>query len=137
MHGSPSRLKARTFRATLRFPDDGKPQGSNACRVSRLYRNPVILAQEWQQAINNGEYRTYAEFAQRQGISRARVTQVLQILKLAPDVLISIVRLGNPLPSRIITERMLRSMVHRSADEQRQTIGRILANSAQMAKTSI
>ena len=127
MHGSPSKLKDRTFRATFRFPDDGKPQESNARRVPRLYRNPVILAEEWQQAINRSEYRTYAEFARRQGISRARVTQVLQLLNLGPEVLHTNTTLGDPLPSRVITERTLRAMVHRSADEQQKEIHNILA----------
>ena len=81
-----------------------------------------MLAQEWQQAISSGEYRTQAEFARRQGISRARVTQVLQLLNLAPDVLHTITALGDPLPSQVITERMLRFIVDRSAGEQRQEI---------------
>jgi hypothetical protein len=94
--------------------------------MPRLYRNPVILAQEWQQAIHSAEYLTYAEFARRQGISRARVTQVLRLLNLAPEVLHTITALGDPLPSPVITERTLRSMVHRSADEQQKVINRIL-----------
>jgi hypothetical protein len=102
------------------------PQRSKALRSSKLYRNPVILAQEWQQALGNRDHSSQADFARRQGVSRARVTQVLQLLNLAPDVLITIAGIGDPLPSRIITERMLRTMVHHSADEQRQEINRIL-----------
>jgi hypothetical protein len=48
IHGSPSKLKARTFRAAFRFLDAGKPQGAKGRRVPRFYRNPVILAQQWQ-----------------------------------------------------------------------------------------
>jgi hypothetical protein len=54
---------------------------------------------------------------------------VLHLLKLAPDVLNAIAALGDPLLSRIITERTLRSIIHRSADEQLQEIGRVLAKS--------
>jgi hypothetical protein len=52
---------------------------------------------------------------------------VLHLLNLAPDVLHAIAALGDPLTSRTVTERVLRSLVHRSADEQRQEISSILA----------
>jgi hypothetical protein len=94
--------------------------------VPRLYRNLVILAEEWQQALHSREQRSQAEFARKRGISRARVTQVLRLLNLAPDVLKAIAALGDPLPSRVLTERTLRSMVHRSAEEQQKKINRIL-----------
>jgi hypothetical protein len=116
---------------------DEKPQSPIPRQPAILYRNPIILAQEWQQALNSGEYSTQADFARQHGVSRARVTQVLHLLNLTSDVLYTIAALGDPLPSRIITERSLRSVIHRSADEQRQTIGRILTNGAQMANTSI
>src|SRR5262245_41466031 len=106
---------------------DEKPESCNPWQPARVYRNPVILAHEWQQAITSGEYCTQAEFALRQGISRARVTQVLHLLNLAPEVLHTITALGDPLPSRVVTERTLRSMVHRSADEQQKEIHNILA----------
>jgi hypothetical protein len=95
------------------------------------------MAQEWQQALDSGEYRTQAEFARRQGISRARVTQVLQLLNLAPDVLHTITAHGDPLPSQVITERMLRFIVDRSADEQRQEICRILTEGCPITDSPI
>jgi hypothetical protein len=95
------------------------------------------LAQEWQQALTTGGHGTQADFARQQGISRARVTQVLQLLNLTPDVLNTIAALGDPLPSRIIAERTLRSMVHRPAAEQRQELGKILTKGRQMAETPI
>jgi hypothetical protein len=124
---SPGKLKARTFRATFCFPAEGKPQGSKARRPPRRFRNPLSLAQGWQQALGSGEHSTQADFARRQGISRARVTQVLQLLNLAPDVWHIIAALGDPLCSRSITEHRLRCLVHCPAEEQRRQIGRILA----------
>jgi hypothetical protein len=118
------------------LPPGEKPQRPKP-RQPKAYRNPIILAREWQQALDSGEHGSQADLARKRGISRARVTQVLHLLKLAPDVLNAIAALGDPLPSHIVTERMLRRLVHRSAYEQRQTIGKILANGAQMAKTSI
>jgi hypothetical protein len=100
---SPSKLKGRTFRMTFQLPADEKPRSSKTHRLSRLYRNPIILAQEWQQALSNGGHATQAEFARRQGICRARVTQVLQLLNLTPDALNAIAALGDPLCSGRIT----------------------------------
>jgi hypothetical protein len=97
---------------------------------ARTYRNPIIVAQEWQQALHNGTYSSAADLARKLGISRARVTQVLHLLKLESDVLNGIAILGDPLPSRFITERMLRSIIHHSVEEQRQALGRKLTNRA-------
>jgi hypothetical protein len=105
---------------------DEKPQRPKPRQLARVSRNPIILAHEWQQALSSGEHASQADLARTQRISRARVTQVLHLLNLAPDVLNTIAGLGDPLPSRIITERTLRSMVHRSADEQRKEINKIL-----------
>jgi hypothetical protein len=62
---------------------------------------------------------------------------VLQLLKLAPDVLHTITALGDSLPSQIITERMLRFIVDRSADEQRQEIWSILTEGGPMTDSPI
>jgi hypothetical protein len=37
------------------------------------------LADDWQQILENGEVKNRAELARREGISRARVTQVLGV----------------------------------------------------------
>jgi hypothetical protein len=124
---SPNKLKDRTFRASFHFPADETLKSSQPSPSSKRYRNPIILAQTWQQAFKRGAYSTQADFALEQGISRARVTQVLHLLKLAPDVLHTIAALGDPLCSQTVTERVLRSLVHRSADEQRREISRIFA----------
>jgi hypothetical protein len=55
---------------------------------------------------------------------------MLDLLKMPCDVLNAIAGLGDPVPSRIISERTLRSIVHRPEDKQRQTIGRILVESS-------
>jgi hypothetical protein len=99
---------------------------------ARIYRNPIIVAQEWQQALHNEACSSAADLARKLGISRARVTQVLHLLKLEPDVLNTIAAFGDPLPSRSITERLLRSMVDHSAEEQRQELRRILTRVGQI-----
>ena len=59
-------------------------------------------------------------------MTRARVTQVLKLLELAPEVLDFIVALGNPLPRPVISERMLRPVLNLPAKEQRYAVKDIL-----------
>jgi hypothetical protein len=55
----------------------------------------------------------------------------------APAVLHTITAHGDPLPSQVITERMLRFIVDRSADEQRQEICRILTEGCPITDSPI
>jgi hypothetical protein len=130
--GSPNKLKDRTFQVTFRLLPAAKPQRSRTQMPTRTSRNPIIMAQEWQQALHNGTYSSAADLARKLGISRARVAQVLHLLKLEPDALNAIAAFGDPLPSRAITERMLRSIVHHSAEEQRRELQRILTKVGQL-----
>jgi hypothetical protein len=59
-------------------------------------------------------------------VTRARVTQVLALLELAPEVLDAIVALGDPLPQPIISERMLRPLLNLPAEEQQHALKGIL-----------
>jgi biotin operon repressor len=74
--------------------------------------------------LESGKVASRAELARNLGISRARVAQVLRLLRLDPEVLESVVALGDPLPSPVITERRLRSLVDLPANKQIQWIGR-------------
>ena len=69
-------------------------------------------------AILEGKYASQADLAGRKGLSRAWVTQLLRLLRLSPESLESIKALGDPLPSPIVTERMLRPLV--DLDDRRQ-----------------
>jgi len=112
------------------FSLDSDPKGvrktsSSACskhkkrkKGQKHHRNPVILAKEWKEAIESGEYKSRADLARGKGISRARVTQILNLLKLDSEVQETVVRLGDPLKSSGVTERRLRGMVGLSSKEQ-------------------
>ncbi|MGQ9628669.1 MAG: hypothetical protein ACUVV0_17415 [Anaerolineae bacterium] len=101
------------------FPAAKKESKGTKHRPSRFYRNPVYLAQEWQEALLNGDGSCPADLARKLGVSRARVTQMLRLLNLAPEVLKAIAALGDPLPSPIVTERRLRPIVNLPAEEQK------------------
>ena len=85
----------------------------------KTYRNPIYLAREYENIIDSGEAKNQAELARIKGISRSRVTQILSLLKLDSLVIQELVKLGDPLKSRIITERMLRPYVNKSSKEQK------------------
>jgi hypothetical protein len=88
----------------------------------RQYRNPISLAQEWQSMLGAGECPSRADLARKLGVTRARVTQVLGLLELAPDVVTSVLALGDPLPQPIVTERMLRPLLKLPAEVQRHVL---------------
>lgn len=60
-----------------------------------------------------------AELARIKGISRVRVTQILNLLKLDSCIIQKLEKLGDPLKSKIITERRLRAYVNKSFKEQK------------------
>jgi hypothetical protein len=68
------------------------------------------------------------DLARKLGVSRARVSQVLRLLQLSPEVLETIVACGDPLYARIVTERRLRSIIGLPAEVQRQKVQTIFAN---------
>ena len=68
--------------------------------------------------ILQGAHGSQADLARHLGVSRARVTQVLRLLKLAPEALEFLTNLGDPLPTAKITERKLRRIVNLSSEQQ-------------------
>lgn len=108
--GSPDWNIDRTFTITFYFSQESiKPE-----KVKTTYRNPIYLAREYKEMIESGEVKNQAELARLKGISRARVTQVLNLLKLKPQIIQEFEKLRDSLESRIINERMLRSYVNNS-----------------------
>jgi hypothetical protein len=57
-------------------------------KISKLqYRNPIYLAGEWQKDLAEGKYSSQADLSRKMGVSRARVTQILNLLKLHEDII--------------------------------------------------
>ena len=64
--------------------------------------------------IDSGEAKNQAELARIKGISRARVTQILNLLKLNKDVIKQIEQIGDPMDKKVISERELRKIIHKN-----------------------
>lgn len=100
------------------------------CLRSRISRGPVrrparvavmlALAHKIQHAIDAGTVRDRAELARQLGFTRARVTQILDLLLLAPDIQEHVVHLQAVDGVEPLAERALREVVrHESWAEQR------------------
>jgi hypothetical protein len=85
-------------------------------RVARM----LALAHRLQAAVDRGDYRDRAELARQLGFTRARVTQILDLLLLAPDIQERVLDLEAVDGIEPLTERALREVVrHEGWDEQR------------------
>ena len=71
----------------------------------------MALAIKFQDLVNHGEVHDYADIARLGYVTRARLTQIMNLLLLAPDIQEEIMGLGQATGGTIITERHIRSVV--------------------------
>ena len=62
----------------------------------------------WRQELDSGAVATQADIARREGLTRARVTQGLMLLRLAPEIQERILDMPESVNAPRITERALR-----------------------------
>ena len=92
----------------------------------RTYRNPIFLAREWAEAMEGGNFRSQRAFARAIGLSHARVSQVLGLLRLCSGAQEDLEVLGDPLYSRKVTERKLRPFLKLPKVEQKSRLEELL-----------
>ena len=100
-------------------PRRGKPKPpreSKTPRVTELLRKAI----EWQGLLESGEARNQAEISRREGVTRARVTQVMGLLSLAPEIQRHILSMPDAVRRPAITERALRPIA-RLEDRRKQS----------------
>jgi ParB-like chromosome segregation protein Spo0J len=71
-------------------------------------------AERWQAMLDSREARSRAEIGRREGLSGARVGQVLKLLDLPAPVRDAVRVLLPGTPPRLVTERLLRVSVERA-----------------------
>ena len=118
LSGSPDCSIDRTFISTFHFPK--KVTKDN--QIARIYRNPIYLAREYKQMIDNGQVKNQSDLARKLGISRVRIHQILSLLKLDSLIIQELERLSDSFKSKIISERMLRPYVNKSPQEQKELL---------------
>jgi hypothetical protein len=91
-------------------PDSVSDAGSRS-RVPRITRL-MALAIKFQAMVERGEVRDYADLARLGYVTRARITQIMNLLNLAPGIQEDILVASGSLASReAATERHIRSIV--------------------------
>ena len=95
-----------------REPPERGAAGGSIPRIARL----MALAIRLEGFIRDGTIQDYAEAARLGRVSRARITQIMKLLNLAPDLQEAILFLSAP----ALTERRLRPVTaHLDWEEQR------------------
>jgi len=79
----------------------------------------LALAHQIQGAIDRGEIRDQAEAARQLGLTRARLTQILDLTRLAPDLQEEILLFPAITGVEPLKERVLRGIVRASWADQR------------------
>ena len=95
---------------------DGRDQPSSTSKTDGTLRIPRItrlmaLAIKFQEMVNGGDVRGYADIARLGYVTRARLTQVMNLLLLAPDIQDEILEWGAAAEQPTIAERHVRSVV--------------------------
>ena len=100
--GTKSRKRAAAARAVRRYP----------ARIARQ----LALAHALRRRVDTGEFDDYADMARALGFTRARVTQIMDLLLLATDIQEEILFLEIAPGAQPISERALRDGVLRTLD---------------------
>lgn len=102
-------------------------------RVSRL----VAMAIRFDRLVREGQVRDYAELARVGRVSRARLTQIMNLLNLAPDIQEEILFLPRTLAGRdAVTEHDLRT-VAAVVEWEGQRLGFLPVRTGKRVKTSL
>jgi hypothetical protein len=102
--------RGRTKVFTRDEPIPPRPEPKRPLRVARM----LALAHRMQAMLDSGEVEDQATLARRLGFSRARVTQLLDLLLLAPDIQEEILFTLMPPGRDPVTEHGLRGVVRAS-----------------------
>jgi hypothetical protein len=126
--GRPGRRENKTF-SSDRQPPDSEASGQSIPRIARL----MALAIRFEGLLRAGTIRDYAELARLGRVTRARMTQIMQLLDLAPDIQEQILFL--PLIQGL-NERNLRPIVSRiDWGEQRRMFEKITRRSPRIGNS--
>src|SRR5699024_8995920 len=95
--GTQARVKRRRRQLAQRHP------ATVARRLALAHR----IAEE----VDGGRYKDYADVARRHGLTRAHLTQLMNLLLLAPDIQEEVLALEFPVEREPVTERTLRRVL--------------------------
>ena len=93
------------------FTDEPPPPPPETVRRPARVALMLALAHRFQRAIERGDYADRADLARQFGLTRARVTQLLNLTLLAPDIQEEVLRLEAVDGVQPTSERALREVV--------------------------
>ena len=86
----------------------------------KTYPNPVKVALKYKEMLNQGQADAQADLSRILGVSRAKVTQMLNLLKLDEEILAFMLGLEDTDERlKVLTERKLRFLIQMSGRKQR------------------
>jgi len=109
-----SRWGAQPFvTSPILFPPDArfKAESLSPAKKKSLPTHPFQLALLWKQQIADDSKLNQARIAAREGLSRARVTQIMNLLQLPEQVQSELQKLPPPLQIHSFSERNLRRLL--------------------------
>lgn len=91
------------------------PPPRGKLKPPKVLRTPAVVeflrkAIEWQALLESGEAKSQADIAQREGISRPRVNQIMCLVRLAPEIQEQLLRLTDQKTIRFVSENRLRPL---------------------------
>ncbi len=106
-------IGALTHRMTTARVVSAVPSGRSTPKQPKEPRTPRVVellrkAIEWRRQFDASAAPNQVEIARREGITRARVTQVMGMLRLAPEIQGNILSMPDGVRRPPVTERMLR-----------------------------
>jgi hypothetical protein len=91
--------------------EDLSPATEEQSQAQEPRMHPFLLAQSWRQQMEHDANLNKARIAAREGISRARVTQVMNLLQLPAEIQAGLRSPPAPLDIHSFSERRLRMLV--------------------------
>ena len=90
--------------------------------------NPITIALKYQQMYEDADYQTMEKVGQQLGVSRVRVHQMLNLLKLDQRIIDFIKNITNPRQNNFWNEHRLRKIATLPTDKQYDKFQKILTN---------
>ena len=92
-------------------PPRGKPRSPKVPRTPQVVEF-LRTALKWQTLLASGQAKNQADIARQEGISRVRVTQVMWLVHLVPEIQQHVLAMPETIRQSAISERALRPIAH-------------------------
>jgi hypothetical protein len=82
-----------------------QPPGNNNKPQQHVIHKAIV----WKKLLKNGTFKSKSDIAKKEGLTRARVTQIMNLLRLPPEWRHFLIQLDDPKEIQKYSERKLRS----------------------------